>query len=593
MKLSVAQKMLLLAGSALVGIVLLTGISQYLMNKVYDAASYADINTVPSLDVLDELRSNFQGARVQLAQQVLSIDESLKLDDAKAAKAETILQGNRRVVYEALKKYEPLISDAKDKGILEKIKAQWESFDAKIDPVLKESRTHNFAGAVKLLEQTQAVAEKVAAAVDESFAYNNELSKGGAAEGNATKSNALVIALIIAALTLAVVGLIAWYVTHTLLKSLGAEPEDLSQAAQRVADGDLSPIPNSQQVAANSVMASLASMQQNLVSIVSQVRGASDSIATGSAQIATGNADLSQRTEEQASALQQTAATMDQFGSTVRSNADNAKRANQLAQNASSIAIQGGAVVAQVVGTMRDINTSSQKIVDIIGVIDGIAFQTNILALNAAVEAARAGEQGRGFAVVASEVRSLAGRSADAAKEIKTLISNSVEKVDAGTALVDQAGQTMQEVVSAIKRVSDIVGEISSASAEQSTGVTQIEMAVGQLDQTTQQNAALVEESAAAAQSLEHQAQQLVQAVSVFKWEGQQHQSLTPFAAPRTTRSSPTKVHRPALSAKLGSAKKALPATRRAPALPSSTRVASNMASSTARTGAADDWESF
>jgi methyl-accepting chemotaxis protein-1 (serine sensor receptor) len=584
MKLSVAQKMLLLAGSALLGIVLLTGISQYLMNKVYEAASYADINTVPSLDVLDDVRSNFQGARVQLAQQVLSIDESLKLDDAKAAKAETILQGNRRAVYDALKKYEPLISDAKDKGILEKIKAQWESFDAKIDPVLKESRTHNFAGAVKLLEQTQAVAEKVAAAIDESFAYNNELSKSGAAEGRATKSNALVLAIIISALTLAVVGLIAWYVTHTLLKSLGAEPEDLSQAAQRVAAGDLSPIPNSHQAADSSVMASLVSMQQNLVNIVSQVRGASDSIATGSAQIATGNTDLSQRTEEQASALQQTAATMDQFSSTVRSNADNAKMANQLAQNASSIAVQGGAVVAQVVGTMRDINTSSQKIVDIIGVIDGIAFQTNILALNAAVEAARAGEQGRGFAVVAGEVRSLAGRSADAAKEIKTLINSSVTQVDAGTALVDQAGHTMQEVVTAIKRVSDIVGEISSASAEQSSGVNQIGLAVGQLDQTTQQNATLVEESAAAAQSLEHQAHQLVQAVSVFKWDGQQQHSLTPFAAPRASRNTPPKAPRPAPKAKLSSTKKTLPSTRRTAALLPSAQTA-------ARTG--DDWESF
>jgi len=589
MKLSVAQKMLLLAGSALLGIVLLTGISQYLMNKVYEAASYADINTVPSLDVLDELRSNFQGARVQLAQQVLSIDESLKLDDAKAAKAETILQGNRRAAYEALKKYEPLLSDAKDKEILDKIKTHWESLDAKIDPILKESKAHNLTGAVKLLEQTQEAAEKVAGAIDESFAYNNQLSRNGAAEGRASKSDALVLAVVIATLTLAVVGLIAWYVTHTLLKSLGAEPEDLSQAAQRVAAGDLSTIPNSHQAVASSVMASLVAMQQNLVNIVSQVRGASDSIATGSAQIATGNIDLSQRTEEQASALQQTAATMDQFSSTVRNNADNAKRANQLAQNASSIAIQGGEVVAQVVGTMKDINTSSQKIVDIIGVIDGIAFQTNILALNAAVEAARAGEQGRGFAVVASEVRSLAGRSAAAAKEIKSLISNSVEQVAAGTVLVDQAGQTMQEVVSAIKRVSDIVGEISLASSEQSTGVTQIEMAVGQLDQTTQQNAALVEESAAAAQSLEHQAHQLVQAVSVFKWEGYQQQSLASFAAPRTTRSSSTKVHRPAPSAKLGSAKKLLPATRRTAVLLPSAKTAARAVP----TGTGDDWESF
>jgi methyl-accepting chemotaxis protein len=243
----------------------------------------------------------------------------------------------------------------------------------------------------------------------------------------------------------------------------------------------------------------------------------SENVATASAQIAQGNQDLSGRTEQQASALQQTAATMDELGSTVRNNADNAAQANQLALGASSVAVKGGAVVGQVVETMKGINDSSRKIADIIGVIDGIAFQTNILALNAAVEAARAGEQGRGFAVVASEVRSLAQRSADAARQIKTLITASVERVDQGTALVGQAGKTMDEIVGAIQRVSDIVGEISSASAEQSSGVAQVGQAITQMDQTTQQNAALVEESASAAMSLQQQAQQLVQAVAVFR----------------------------------------------------------------------------
>ena len=266
-----------------------------------------------------------------------------------------------------------------------------------------------------------------------------------------------------------------------------------------------------------SVLASMGAMQGQLVGLIGQVRTSADSIATASAQIAQGNMDLSQRTEEQASALEQTAASMEELSSTVKQNADNAKQANQLAQGASAVAIKGGEVVGRVVDTMKDINASSKKISDIISVIDGIAFQTNILALNAAVEAARAGEQGRGFAVVASEVRNLAGRSAEAAKEIKSLISASVERVEQGTALVDEAGVTMTEVVGSIKRVTDIVGEISAASTEQSAGVAQVGEAVTQMDQATQQNAALVEESAAAAESMKTQAEQLVQAVSAFK----------------------------------------------------------------------------
>lgn len=288
--------------------------------------------------------------------------------------------------------------------------------------------------------------------------------------------------------------------------------------AESVAAGDLTgQITATGNDEVSQLLAALGRMSQSLSHIVYQVRQSCDSIATGSAQIATGNADLSQRTEEQASALEETAATMEQLNSTVRNNADNAKQANQLAISASRVATQGGEVVGEVVKTMRGINDSSRKISDIISVIDGIAFQTNILALNAAVEAARAGEQGRGFAVVAAEVRSLAQRSADAAKAIKTLITNSVEQVEQGTSLVDKAGTTMSEVVTSIKRVSDIVAEISAASVEQSSGVSQVGEAVAQIDQATQQNAALVEQSAAAAESLKLQAQQLVQAVAIFK----------------------------------------------------------------------------
>ena len=288
--------------------------------------------------------------------------------------------------------------------------------------------------------------------------------------------------------------------------------------ADAVAQGDLSSkvvVRGQDETAA--LLRALVTMQSNLGRVVGDVRQNADSVATASQQIAQGNSDLSQRTEAQASALQQTAASMDALGSTVTQNADNAKQVNQLAMSASTVAVREGEVVSQVVETMKGINDSSKKIADIISVIDSIAFQTNILALNAAVKAARAGEQGRGFAVVASEVRSLAGRSADAAKEIKSLITASVERVEEGSALVDQAGVTMAEVVTSIGRVTDIMGEISAASIEQSHGVSQVGKAVSQMDEATQQNAALVEQSAAATESLRGQARGLMQAVAVFK----------------------------------------------------------------------------
>ena len=335
------------------------------------------------------------------------------------------------------------------------------------------------------------------------------------AQAEHEQARSLLMGLSVIALGLA--ALVGWLIARSILGELGGEPKEAADLARAVALGDFTRNTNITSTNAASLMSSLVEMQKNLATVVSNVRTGAEGVATASAEISQGNNDLSARTESQASALEETAASMEELSSTVKQNADSARQANQLAANASTVAIRGGEVVGQVVETMKGINESSRKISDIISVIDGIAFQTNILALNAAVEAARAGEQGRGFAVVASEVRSLAGRSAEAAKEIKILINTSVERVEQGTALVDEAGSTMSEVVASIRRVTDIMGEISAASNEQALGVSQIGEAVTNMDQVTQQNAALVEQMAAAASSLKSQAQELVQTVAVFK----------------------------------------------------------------------------
>jgi methyl-accepting chemotaxis protein len=331
----------------------------------------------------------------------------------------------------------------------------------------------------------------------------------------ASARHALLVNLAMAGAVLLVVGGIGWVVARSVIRQVGGEPEHAMQVMQAVAAGDLTV--DLHQAPRGSLLHGLSEMVAALRRTVTQVRQSTESIATATQEIAHGNADLSSRTEQAASSLQETASSMEQLTGTVQQTADSARSANQLVSAATSVARRGGEVVAQVVATMDEINHSSRKIADIIGVIDGIAFQTNILALNAAVEAARAGEQGRGFAVVAGEVRSLASRSAEAAKEIKTLIGSSVERVDTGARLVQDAGTTMNEIVASVQRVNDIIGEITAAASEQSDGIGQVNVAVGQLDQMTQQNAALVEQGAAAAASLKEQADSLAQAVSVFR----------------------------------------------------------------------------
>ena len=359
--------------------------------------------------------------------------------------------------------------------------------------------------------------------------YEIKTSNDTAAQAHADyeKSRALILAVSLVGVLLSIGASVI--ITRSILKQLGGEPAYAMQVAEQIAGGKLDTDIVLAAGDSRSLMYSMRQMRDQLADIVGRVRVGTDTIATASAQIAAGNLDLSSRTEEQASSLEETAASMEELTGTVKQNADNARQANQLAVSASEVAVRGGAVVSQVVETMASINQSSKKIVDIIGVIDGIAFQTNILALNAAVEAARAGEQGRGFAVVATEVRNLAHRSAAAAKEIKILIDDSVTKVDTGGKLVDDAGVTMADIVQSITRVTDIMSEIASASLEQTTGIEQVNSAIAQMDEVTQQNAALVEQAAAAANSMQEQASILSQVVSVFK-VGQQQASQ---AAPR------------------------------------------------------------
>ncbi|TFW26037.1 methyl-accepting chemotaxis protein [Duganella callida] len=392
------------------------------------------------------------------------------------------------------------------------------------------------------------------------------------------RSNALL--LLLAVLMVSVGSLAAWVISRSITVPLKSAVD----IATTVANGDLTTPFDSRtnQDEIGDLMTALKSMNDALRQVVSQVQVGTHTIATASNQIAAGNMDLSQRTEEQASSLEETASSMEELTSTVRQNAENARQANQLAHAASEVAEKGGDIVSQVVNTMGSINDSSRKIFDIISVIDGIAFQTNILALNAAVEAARAGEQGRGFAVVASEVRGLAQRSAAAAKEIKELIGNSVEQVDIGSKLVQQAGSTMDDVVASVRRVTDIMGEITSASSEQSVGIDQVNTAITQMDQVTQQNAALVEEAAAAATSMQEQAARLAEVAASFKLgqDGMHAALATPASA---------KAAKPALSAARPSRAATPPAKRTPPklaAVPARPRKPATV-------GADQDWEEF
>ena len=370
------------------------------------------------------------------------------------------------------------------------------------------------------------------ASVNRLIDLEEQLNKDSAAEARALSGTFFGWMAVLCAIAVAAGGLAAWFIGRGLLRQLGGEPGYAADIVRSIAAGNLGVPIATRPGDRGSLLFAMQGMRDSLVDIVAQVRSGTLTIAGASTEIAAGNQDLAQRTERQAATLEDTAASMEELTGTVRQNAENARQANALAESASSVASRGGAVVAQVVETMASINASSKQVVDIIGVIDGIAFQTNILALNAAVEAARAGEQGRGFAVVATEVRNLAQRSAAAAQQIKTLIGSSVARVDAGARLVDEAGSTMEEIVSSVRRVTDIMAEISAASAEQSAGIEQVNRAIGRMDEATRQNATLVEQASAAAASLQDEAASLAGVVSIFKME-QRHTRTVAFTPQR------------------------------------------------------------
>ncbi|WP_371763729.1 methyl-accepting chemotaxis protein [Massilia sp.] len=427
--------------------------------------------------------------------------------------------------------------------------------------------------------------------LDQLGKLEDKLNAQSQVDAEAAFASARNFMLVLLALAVTLGILAATIITRGLLKQLGGEPDYTAKIAGSIAEGDLSIAIDTKSSDRGSLLIEMKQMRNSLVDIVSQVRRGTHTITTASREIAAGNTDLSSRTELQASSLEKTASAMEELTSTVKQNADNAREANHLAATASDVARKGGDVVSQVVGTMGEINSSASKIADIIGVIDGIAFQTNILALNAAVEAARAGEQGRGFAVVASEVRNLAQRSAAAAKEIKQLIGDSVEKIGRGSKLVGEAGETMDEVVASVKRVTDIMSDIASASAEQSAGIEQVNLSIIEMDGMTQQNAALVEEAAAAFQSLQDQAAELQRVVSIFKLAEGEEQAIVDAPAPAAATVSRAVVVRPAAKPQLkkpaaAKAKKPVQQERAADA-PAST------AKKVAAAAASDDWEEF
>ena len=535
--LKIATKLILSFGAVLLLTAALGVSAIFSMARINTASTDLSTNWMPSVLAAMSMRSDVSDLRRwELAHMLAAADSDMALNETRMTETQAKLKTDGD-------KYRTLISEPGEKELFERFLVLNDEFMRLHATMLSLSREMKKEEARALAVGPSAkVMADMMVALDKLVAINTDGGVRSSASADATYagSRASLIGLLVGIVAVGML-LALWVarsVSRPLIEAVGV--------ARQVAAGDLTAqVVVKSQDETGQLMQALKDMNASLQSLVGQVRSGTDTIATASSQIAAGNQDLSSRTEEQASSLEETASSMEELTSTVKQNADNARQANTMALTSSSLAVEGGKVVSEVVGTMASINASSRKIVDIIAVIDGIAFQTNILALNAAVEAARAGEQGRGFAVVATEVRNLAQRSAAAAKDIKILIGDSVEKVEAGSKLVDQAGRTMDEIVASITRVTDIMSEITAASNEQSAGIEQVNQAIAQMDQVTQQNAALVEEAAAAAESMQEQAASLSEVVSVFKLDAASAAVRPPRPVVQTAVAAPAPVSAP------------------------------------------------
>jgi methyl-accepting chemotaxis protein len=544
MKWLTGRKLSTKLGLAFTAVLLLTAIvgtfSINQLAKVNETANGLSSRWMPAMRVIQDIKSQVARVRTRELQYIIS-DQVAELD-----KYDKVIANDLVDLKKMQDEYVTLIKTPEEQALYSEFLALWDRYMAEDAKLRAAVRAGDTALAKQLIRgESNKLIVALRGQVDKLVKYYGEGGNAAAEFGDQVynASRAWIAVLLVISVMLG--ALCALFITRWLVKTLGGEPQYAVELAGRIAAGELNVDVQTRAGDDSSLVFAMKSMRDSLANIVGQVRQTTDTIASASQQVVAGNVDLSSRTEAQASSLEETAASMEELTSTVRHNSDSARQANELAVNASAIAEQGGQVVSQVVERMGSINESAKKISDITGVIDGIAFQTNILALNAAVEAARAGEQGRGFAVVASEVRNLAQRSAAAAREIKELIGDSVGQVEAGTKLVNQAGSTMEEVVVSVRRVTDIMGEITVAGQQQSAGIVQVNEAIAQMDAVTQQNAALVEEATAASHSMQDQAASLAQLVSIFTLDGLANHQYSAASSAQRTDNKTARLNRP------------------------------------------------